>query len=195
MGCGVGHRCGSDPMLLWLWRRLAATAPSLEISICHICGPKKTRPNKKSTWVRGHAMPWAPSVGMLWTWAWAQNQRTLRSVKAGAQEQGHFWLEHSIWGSPGEVRSPQPRPDITLGAPETPRGLAPVTVPGLPQPCTTSLLGASRHTPGWAVGPLCLPGQLGLGISRAGPSLGLPGLRRVGDRDPCFGSSTSSRQG
>lgn len=86
-------------------------------------------------------------------------------------------------------------PDITLGAPETPRGLAPVTVPGLPQPCTTSLLGASRHTPGWAVGPLCLPGQLGLGISRAGPSLGLPGLRRVGDRDPCFGSSTSSRQG
>ena len=27
MSCGVGHRCGSDPVLLWLWRRLAATAP------------------------------------------------------------------------------------------------------------------------------------------------------------------------
>ena len=27
MSCGVGHRCGSDPPLLWLWRRLAATAP------------------------------------------------------------------------------------------------------------------------------------------------------------------------
>ena len=26
--CGVGHRCGSDPELLWLWRRLAATAPT-----------------------------------------------------------------------------------------------------------------------------------------------------------------------
>ena len=25
--CGVGHRLGSDPALLWLWRRLAATAP------------------------------------------------------------------------------------------------------------------------------------------------------------------------
>ena len=25
--CGVGHRCGSDPVLLWLWRRPAATAP------------------------------------------------------------------------------------------------------------------------------------------------------------------------
>jgi len=24
--CGVGHRHGSDPMLLWLWHRLAATA-------------------------------------------------------------------------------------------------------------------------------------------------------------------------
>ena len=25
--CGVGHRCGLDPMLLWLWCRLVATAP------------------------------------------------------------------------------------------------------------------------------------------------------------------------
>ena len=25
--CGVGHRHGSDPALLWLWCRLAATAP------------------------------------------------------------------------------------------------------------------------------------------------------------------------
>ena len=28
MSCGVGHRCGSDPVVLWLWlcHRLAATA-------------------------------------------------------------------------------------------------------------------------------------------------------------------------
>ena len=26
MNCGVGHRCSSDPALLWLWRRPAATA-------------------------------------------------------------------------------------------------------------------------------------------------------------------------
>ena len=25
--CGIGHRCGLDPALLWLWRRLEATAP------------------------------------------------------------------------------------------------------------------------------------------------------------------------
>ena len=28
MSCGVGCRHGSDPTLLWLWRRLAATAPT-----------------------------------------------------------------------------------------------------------------------------------------------------------------------
>ena len=27
MSCGVGRRCGLDPVLLWLWCRLAATAP------------------------------------------------------------------------------------------------------------------------------------------------------------------------
>ena len=27
MSCGVGCRRGSDPALLWLWRRPAATAP------------------------------------------------------------------------------------------------------------------------------------------------------------------------
>ena len=26
MSCGVGHRHGSDPELLWLWRRPVATA-------------------------------------------------------------------------------------------------------------------------------------------------------------------------
>ena len=27
MSCGAGHRRGSDPEWLWLWRRLAAAAP------------------------------------------------------------------------------------------------------------------------------------------------------------------------
>ena len=27
MNCGVSCRCGSDPTLLWLWRRPVATAP------------------------------------------------------------------------------------------------------------------------------------------------------------------------
>ena len=28
ISCGVGRRCSSDPALLWLWRRLVATAPT-----------------------------------------------------------------------------------------------------------------------------------------------------------------------
>ena len=27
MGCGENHRCGPDPVLLWLWHKLAAVAP------------------------------------------------------------------------------------------------------------------------------------------------------------------------
>ena len=27
VSCGVGRRCGSDLVLLWLWRRLVATVP------------------------------------------------------------------------------------------------------------------------------------------------------------------------
>ena len=27
VSCGVGRRCGSDPTMLWLWRRPAAAAP------------------------------------------------------------------------------------------------------------------------------------------------------------------------
>ena len=43
--CGVGHRHGSDPELLWLWCRLAAVAPILPLAwelLCATgCGPKK----------------------------------------------------------------------------------------------------------------------------------------------------------
>ena len=27
VSCGIGHRCDSDPKLLWLWHRPAAAAP------------------------------------------------------------------------------------------------------------------------------------------------------------------------
>jgi len=52
MSCGVGHRCGSDLALLRLWRRLAAVAPIrplawVALSICHACGPEKTKDKKK----------------------------------------------------------------------------------------------------------------------------------------------------
>ena len=32
VSCGVDHRCGSDPILLWLWHRPAAVAPIQPLS-------------------------------------------------------------------------------------------------------------------------------------------------------------------
>ena len=49
----MGHRCGSDPMLLWLWYRLAAIAPIRPLaqklpSICHRYGRKKKKKKKEN---------------------------------------------------------------------------------------------------------------------------------------------------
>ena len=49
--CGVGHRRGLDPVLLWLWHRPAATAPirPLAWKPPHATGaaPEKTKKKKK----------------------------------------------------------------------------------------------------------------------------------------------------
>ena len=51
MNYGVGHRCGLDPMLLWLWCRPSGyssdSTSSLGTSICCEWDPKETRDKKK----------------------------------------------------------------------------------------------------------------------------------------------------
>ena len=49
MNCGVGHRHGSDPVLLWLWCRLAAVAPiqPLAWELPYATGVAIKRKNKK----------------------------------------------------------------------------------------------------------------------------------------------------
>ena len=51
VGYDVGHRQGSNLVLLWLWCQLAATAPiwplAWELPICCGCGPKKQKKRKK----------------------------------------------------------------------------------------------------------------------------------------------------
>ena len=50
VSCGVGRRCDLDPVLLWLWRRPAATALirplAWEPPICHRSGPRKGKKKK-----------------------------------------------------------------------------------------------------------------------------------------------------
>ena len=51
MSCAVGRRCSSDLALLWLWRRLAATAPTRPLAWDPPYAPEKTK--EKSKW-RNH---------------------------------------------------------------------------------------------------------------------------------------------
>ena len=53
MSCGVGHRCGSDLALLWLWHKLAAVtlfrplAWELPYATCTAILKKKKKKKKK----------------------------------------------------------------------------------------------------------------------------------------------------
>jgi len=52
MSCSVGCRCGSDPALLWLWCRPAATAPIRPLAweppfAAGVALEKAKRPKKK----------------------------------------------------------------------------------------------------------------------------------------------------
>ena len=63
MSCGIGHRNGSDPLLLWLWHRPVATAPirplawepPYAVGAAQVMAKRqKTKQNKtkKEKWIR-----------------------------------------------------------------------------------------------------------------------------------------------
>ena len=58
VSCGVGHRRGSDPVLLWLWRRRAATATmrplSWEPPYAAGAALEKTKRQEKKNHVKKH---------------------------------------------------------------------------------------------------------------------------------------------
>ena len=66
MGCGVSHRCGSDPALLWLWCRLSAVTliPPLARKLPYIKGvalktnKQKTRKKKKIPFLKSSGWEW-----------------------------------------------------------------------------------------------------------------------------------------
>ena len=55
MSCGVDHRCGSDPMLLWLWCRTVAYSFDLTLSLGIPCaaGVALKRQKKKLSIIHG----------------------------------------------------------------------------------------------------------------------------------------------
>ena len=64
MSCGVGHRHGLDPELLWLWCKLTAPAPvqPLAWDLLYATGAALKRPKKKKNKTKLYArVPWWPS--------------------------------------------------------------------------------------------------------------------------------------
>ena len=60
MSCGVGHRRGSHPALLWLLRRLAALAPILPFaSMCCSVALKKEEKFKNKVKIRFGGKLWS----------------------------------------------------------------------------------------------------------------------------------------
>ena len=78
MSCGVGRRRGSDPALLWLWRRPVATAPiqplaweppyaagaAQEIPTTTTTKDKKTKDKKKKKFIDPNA--YGPLINLCW---------------------------------------------------------------------------------------------------------------------------------
>ena len=65
MTCCVGHRCNSDPELLWLWCRPAAAAPiqPLAWELPHVAGMALKRQTEKKKKKKGRVSMEPCAVG------------------------------------------------------------------------------------------------------------------------------------
>ena len=105
MSCGVGHRCGSDLALLWLWHRLAATAPSRPVAT----GVALKRQQQQKIpciyvdhfifiriihfWCPFHPTSWKAAVTLLK----CRSSSPFPSNLAMASYEGHFFFPHKVF--------------------------------------------------------------------------------------------------
>ena len=92
--CGLGHRCGSDPVLLWLWCRLAALMPPLTWELLYTAGgavkrKKRERNRLRNLQVQEQCWRWPPR---------ARDQPILAGVPASAS--GCFTADRLRLGPP-----------------------------------------------------------------------------------------------
>ena len=83
--CGIGCRCGTDPMLLWLWHRPAALAPiwppawELPYATCAAIKRKK----EKRKWLK------LGSLNLRWEWLSTQTRNLCNvSGELGRKQRG-----------------------------------------------------------------------------------------------------------
>ena len=88
MSCGVSHRHNSDPLLLWLWCRLAATAPigpQVWEPPCAASAAQKKKKNHPQNW--GSEF-WEPLC--WWFWFWVSHESAVR-ISAGIRYLKTWW--------------------------------------------------------------------------------------------------------
>ena len=81
MSCGVGRRRGSDPTLLWLWRRPVATAPIGPLAWEPPCATGVALKSKKTNKTQKSGVP----VVAQWLTNPTRNHEVAGSVPALAQ--------------------------------------------------------------------------------------------------------------
>ena len=85
MSCGVGRRRGSDPALLWLWRRLVATAPIRPLAWEPPYAAEAAQRNSKKKKQKKKKKMWGVSVVAQWLMNPTRNHEVAGSVPALAQ--------------------------------------------------------------------------------------------------------------
>ena len=95
--CGIGCRCSSDPVLLWLWCRPRGcgsdSTPSLRISICHRRIPKKGKENKrKCLKIEGTGAWWWKGDWTNWSlrFSWLRHAMIGGMVRESSIEEKHL---------------------------------------------------------------------------------------------------------
>jgi len=119
MSCGVRCRHGSDPELLWLWRRLAATAPTgplaLGTFVCQGCGPKK---KKKKNLLLSMEVFFLSQIPCVWSQSMILFTVCLKGINSNnkSKERAHDELRRKQYQETSRV------PDIISRSPKSSAG-------------------------------------------------------------------------
>ena len=114
MSCGVGHRHGLDPTLLWLWHRLAAIAPiwplAWELPSRNVRWEflaQQVKDSALSLQRQGSLLwpgfdPWPRNFHMLWVWPKKKKKKFIELNERGIDQiqcfSNFIFISRNPWG-------------------------------------------------------------------------------------------------